>query len=128
MSPALDPGALLLPTSGPVAVRLEGCARVLDIDKRRIERALRQRVRYRYVRPLVVREVDGWRIVSPCCSRNIDAQGGVIDIAWLRNDPPVWRLYARNHAHSNWVEYERSEKIVELLDAICLDPQRVFWP
>jgi len=101
---------------------------VFDFDKRRIERALRQRVRYRYVRPQVVREIDGWRIVSPCCSRNIDAQGGVIDIAWLRNDPPNWRLYARDHARGIWVEFEQSEKLIELLDAICLDAQRKFWP
>ena len=103
-------------------------ARVFDMDRRRVERALRQRVRYRYVRPMVVREVDGWRIVSPCCSRNIDAQGGLIDIAWLRSEPPIWRLYARDHAHGIWVEHERSGQLLELLDVICLDPQRVFWP
>ncbi len=101
---------------------------MLDFDRRRIERALRERVRYRYVRPQVLRELDGWRIVSPCCSRNVDSRGGVIDIAWLRAQPPVWHLYSRDHARRVWVEQEHSEHLVELLDAICLDPKRVFWP
>ena len=119
------------PAAAPMAaasVARAVSALVLDMDRRRIERALRQRVRYRYVRPMVVRELDGWRIVSPCCSRNIDAQGGLIDIAWLCNEPPIWRLYARDHARAIWVEHERSQQLLDLLDVICLDPQRVFWP
>ncbi len=128
MSPALDLDAIFVPSFGSPATSPDGPGRVFDFDKRRIERALRQRVRYRYVRPKVLREVDGWRIVSPCCSRNIDADGGLIDIAWLRKDPPIWRLYARDHARGVWAERERSERLDELLDAICLDPQRVFWP
>jgi len=103
-------------------------SRVLDLDRLRIERALRHRVRYRYVHPQVVRVVDGWRIASPCCSRNVDAQGGVIDIAWLRLAPPIWHLYARDHARQMWIEQECSAHLYELLDTICLDPQRVFWP
>lgn len=124
MSPAPD---CEVPAATAPAAHAQA-ARVFDMDRGRIERALRQRVRYRYVRPQVMREVDGWRIVSPCCSRNVDADGGLIDIAWLRNDPPLWRLYARDHAHAIWVEHERSEQLCELLDAICLDPQRLFWP
>lgn len=101
---------------------------VVDLEGRRILRALRQRVRYRYVQPRVVREDEGWRVVSPCCSRNIDASGGEIDIALLRAEAPCWRLYARDHAQGCWVEVDRSASIHELLDALCLDPQRLFWP
>lgn len=104
------------------------CARVLEVDGRRIERALRHRVRYRYVTPRVLRETEGWRIVSPCCSRNIDSEGGVIDIALLVAEPPLWHLFARDHKRGLWVQYEQSERLAELLDALCLDPQRVFWP
>ena len=103
-------------------------ARVLEIDGRRIERALRHRVRYRYVHPRVVRAAEGWLIQSPCCSRNVDARGGLIDIALLRPEGEGWRLYARDHDHSAWVEQERSAQIHDLLDLLCLDPQRVFWP
>jgi hypothetical protein len=103
-------------------------ARILEIDGRRIERALRDRVRYRYVRPQVRREAEGWRIVSPCCSRNVDTEGGMIDIALLQPVPAGWRLYARDHEQDCWHEYEESDKLYDLLDAICLDPLRVFWP
>jgi hypothetical protein len=103
-------------------------ARVLSIDSRRILRALRHRVRYRYVQPEVVRDEAGWRIVSPCCSRNVDTSGGVIDIALLRFEAPLWRLCARDHALGTWVDVEESEQLSDLLDAICLDPKRQFWP
>ena len=106
----------------------EAAGTLLEIDRRRIESALRERVRYRYVRPKVLRDEDAWRIVSPCCSRNIDPTGGIIDVALLRFDPPEWRLYARDHAARKWIEAERSPRIRDLLDAVCLDPQRVFWP
>jgi hypothetical protein len=58
-------------------------ASVVDFTQRRIERALRERARYRYVSPRVLRDADGFRIESPCCSRNVDPGGGVIDIARL---------------------------------------------
>ena len=128
MSAALKSDPPAAPPIAAAAVPHAVPARVFDMDRRRIQRALRQRVRYRYVRPQVVAEVDGWRIVSPCCSRNIDAHGGVIDIALLRREPPIWRLYSRDHARAIWVEHEQSQQLLELLDVICLDPQRVFWP
>ena len=43
-----------------------------DLDRKRIERALKVRKRYRYVTPNVTTTVGGYRIESPCCSRNID--------------------------------------------------------
>jgi hypothetical protein len=104
-------------------------ARIVEIAGRLIERALRNRVRYRYVRPRVLRDDLGWRVVSPCCSRNVDSAGGVIDIALLQPSGPVgWRLYSRDHAGGAWVPRDESDRIQDLLDAICLDPERVFWP
>jgi hypothetical protein len=82
-------------------------ARVHDMDKVRIERALRHRIRYRYVQPQIERGETGWVITSPCCSRNIDPTGGVIDIAWVEPVEGAWALYFKE---------------------ICVDPMRVFWP
>lgn len=103
--------------------------RVLDFMRQRLQRALRQRVRYRYVRPRVLREGESFRIESPCCSRNVDATGGVIDIALLSPaTPPGWRLHARDHAAGIWVLQHESQQLDELLDLLCIDAQRVFWP
>ena len=52
-----------------------------DVDKKRIEKALRARKRYRYVTPQVEPAERGYRIVSPCCSRNVDPTGGIVDVA-----------------------------------------------
>lgn len=52
---------------------------VHDLLQRRLERALRERVRYRYVQPNVLIEGSSYRIQSPCCSRKVDPTGGVID-------------------------------------------------
>ena len=103
-------------------------APVFEITDRMIRRALRHRVRYRYVQPSVLRDAQGWRIVSPCCSRNADPDGGVIDIALLQRLGGGWRLYSRDHAASAWVAHEESEELQDLLDTLCLDPQRLFWP
>ncbi|TDV15752.1 DUF3024 domain-containing protein [Paraburkholderia caballeronis] len=107
------------PDDGPVA----------DFTQHRIERALRDRVRYRYVRPRVERQPDGYRIESPCCSRNVDPDGGVIDIARLARDASgLWRLHARDHATRRWVEQCASRDLTALLDILCADAARAFWP
>ena len=135
----MNNGAGASPTAAAPASPAGG--RVLDFMQRRLERALRQRVRYRYVRPRVLREGEGFRVESPCCSRNVDPSGGVIDIALL---VPVaaldargssgaraargWRLHARDHAARAWVLHHESAQLDELLDLLCVDAQRVFWP
>ncbi len=113
---------------------------VLDFMKLRLERALRQRLRYRYVRPSVLREGEGWRIEAPCCSRNVDPDGGVIDIALLApcathdslsqsgRVPQSWQLFARDHASGSLVPQHESERIDELMDLLCIDAQRIYWP
>lgn len=104
--------------------------RVADLTLRRVERALRERTRYRYVRPRVLRDETGWCIESPCCSRNVDPGGGVIAIARLmpRGPVPVWQLFARDHRAGSWILHTESEQLDELLDMICIDRERVFWP
>ena len=57
-----------------------------EFDRKRIERAIKARKRYRYVTPRVAATANGYRIESPCCSRNIDPEGGVVDVALLLYD------------------------------------------
>lgn len=101
---------------------------IRDLDARRIERALDQRVRYKYVHPRVLREGKGWKVVSPNCSRNIDRQGGEIDIAWLVPEPEAgWLLYSRDHALGCWLMRLQSPSLPALLTHLCEDPNREFW-
>lgn len=90
--------------------------------------ALRQRQRYRYVQPVVVQGEPGWRVVSPCCSRNVDPDGGVIDIAWLEPVGGRWRLHARDHRRQRWVMQAEGAALAPLLELLCADARRVFWP
>jgi hypothetical protein len=100
-----------------------------DLDRKRIERALKTRKRYRYVTPSVLPAVSGYRIESPCCSRNIDAEGGTIDVALLTYDaePGGWRLYHKDHAAGTWVFHSAYERLPALLDQLNKDEERVFW-
>lgn len=100
----------------------------LDLDVRRVQRALRGRRRYRYVRPQVLREADGLRIVSPCCSRNIDPQGGVIDIALLQWRNGRWHLFHKDHRQGCWQPHAAEARLPDLLQLLQNDEQRIFWP
>lgn len=100
-----------------------------DVDRKRIERALAQRRRYRYVSP-EVRAVDaGYRVTSPCCSRNIDKDGGVIDIALLEyaGETHRWRLYRKDHGRGLWLLYAEFNALAELLQRLNHDSERIFW-
>lgn len=99
-----------------------------EMDWRRIERALEKRVRYRYVRPVVEPEENGYRITSPCCSRNIDPSGGCIDIARLEYDELFdrWILYSKDHARGIWV-WQAEGRLHHLMVLLNADPQRTFW-
>ncbi|MDR3391319.1 MAG: DUF3024 domain-containing protein [Sulfuriferula sp.] len=100
-----------------------------EFDQRRIARMLEQRVRYRYVEPEVRAAGDGYQIVSPCCSRNIDASGGTIDIARLEYVAAegVWRLYHKDHKQGVWRMYAASSLLQMLITQLNEDPSRVFW-
>jgi len=108
--------------------RAQPPGKVHDLTARRIERALARRQRYRYVQPVVTAREDGWVISSPCCSRNVDPSGGEIDIAWLVPCPEGWALHARCHTDASWRLHSTSALLSELLESVCLDEARVFWP
>lgn len=107
---------------------LPGAARVHDLTARRIERALARRQRYRYVQPVVSADDGGWVVSSPCCSRNVDPLGGEIPIARFEPVRGGWVLHAHSHAQSRWVQHSTAEQLVELLDVVCRDESRLFWP
>jgi hypothetical protein len=110
-------------------------AAVVELDRLRIERALVRRARYRYVQPRVVAAGPaegargGWKIVSPNCSRNVDPDGGEIDIAWFE---PVghgrWALHARDHRHALWQLQAAALPMAEAIERVCRDPLGRFWP
>lgn len=107
-------------------------ATVLELDRARIERALAERTRYRYVRPCVEREGRGWKVTSPNCSRSIDREGGAIDVAWFEplgssgSGQAGWVLHRRDHQAGRWQPHSTGA-LPELLDALCLDREREFW-
>ena len=96
-----------------------------EVDRKRIIRALAKRRRYRYVTPEVLLVEAGYHIVSPCCSRNIDPEGGVIDIARLefRTARGVGSSTARQDAGSSTA----SSALAQILELLNEDPDRQFW-
>jgi hypothetical protein len=100
-----------------------------ELDCRRIERALRSRQRYRYVTPNVAGVAGGYLIESPCCSRNIEAEGGVIDVALLRYDNAgaAWQLSRKDHGRGVWVLHSTHQRLASVTDVLNADPERVFW-
>ncbi len=100
-----------------------------EFDYRRIQRALEQRRRYRYVTPIVLKTANGYRVQSPCCSRNVDPDGGVIDIALLLFDEGKgnWRLLRKDHSIGVWELDSEFRRLAELLDHLKEDAERRFW-
>ena len=129
---------MLAPTRMDDAALLPAASPVSDLMIHRLQRALRERVRYRYVEPLVLREGQSFRVQSPCCSRNVDPSGGLIDIALLTPGAPGagdetgaaggWSLSARDHLKSVWLTRLQGEPLDTVLDALCVDSERQFWP
>lgn len=99
-------------------------------DCRRIARLLESRRRYRYVEPRVVPIPNGYRIESPCCSRNVDPAGGVIDIALLehRSDQDCWALYRKAHPQDAWIIDSHHPSLSAVLALLNEDTDRLFWP
>jgi len=100
-----------------------------EFDFRRILRALEQRRRYRYVTPSLLKTANGYRIQSPCCSRNVDPDGGVVDVALLLFDADKgnWRLLRKDHALGVWEFDSEFPRLTELLAHLNEDPERRFW-
>jgi Protein of unknown function (DUF3024) len=100
-----------------------------EFDRKRIERDLRSRKRYRYVSPKVVPLTGGYLVESPCCSRNIDADGGVIDIAFLHYDATsaTWQLFRKDHGRETWELHSVYDRLTAATDELNTDPDRLFW-
>lgn len=97
-------------------------------ERKQIELAIRQRRRYRYVRASVRVVEEGILVESPCCSRRVDPAGGVIDIALLEHLPSgQWKLFRRDHTTGEWQLHSIHERLVDLLEPLKNDPERVFW-
>lgn len=105
------------------------CLHPNDLDRKRIERSLRTRKRYRYVSPRVAPVDDGYRIESPCCSRNIDPDGGIIDVALVVYDAEraAWQLFRKDHGAGGWELHSRHQRLPALLEVLVDDPERMFW-
>jgi hypothetical protein len=100
-----------------------------DLDRRRIERSLQTRNRYRYVTPQVATTIGGYRIESPCCSRNIDKDGGMVDVALLLHDSDgaQWELFRKDHANGRWQLDSTHQRLPSALERLNIDPERTFW-
>lgn len=100
-----------------------------DVDRKRIERLLKQRKRYRYVAPEVSAAAGGYRVRSPCCSRNVDSSGGMIDIARLEHDPGrnLWLLYRKDHCNDQWLPWGEFATLADAVQRLNQDPERIFW-
>lgn len=100
-----------------------------EFDRKRIDRAIRQRRRYRYVEPKVVGADHGYRIESACCSRNVDPDGGVVDIALVLHDADSgnWHLFRKNHGADTWELDSTHPRLPPLLDLLNEDQDRKFW-
>lgn len=97
-------------------------------ERKQVERAVKERARYLYVSP-AVRTVDGgFRIESPCCSRRVDAGGGVVDIALIQcPQPRVWELYRKDHSAARWMPHKSYNWLCDLLEELKTDPEQKFW-
>ncbi|MFZ2207719.1 MAG: hypothetical protein WAV22_03515 [Porticoccaceae bacterium] len=101
-----------------------------EFDCRRIARLLESRRRYRYVEPRVVPIPNGYRIESPCCSRNVDPAGGIIDIALIEHhsQQDSWALYRKAHPQDAWIIDSRHPSLSAVLALLNEDTARLFWP
>jgi hypothetical protein len=100
-----------------------------EFDRKRIERALRSRKRYRYVSPRVRPVAGGYLIESPCCSRNIDPEGGTIDVALIHHDAQsaVWKLFRKDHTAKAWELHSLHQRLDAVTGELNEDPERLFW-
>lgn len=100
-----------------------------DLDRKRIERALEARERYRYVKANIHFAENGYRVEAPCCSRRIDPAGGIVDVALIEylDESSMWRLHQKNHDFGEWDYYGTYGHLSELLDRLVQDPHREFW-
>ncbi len=114
----------------PTGFAFGDAAQPNEMDLRRVVRALARRARYRYVTPWVEPCATGYRVMSPCCSRRVAPDGGMIDIAWIEfeRERGLWRLHSRNHDDERWCFYKEWHGLGQLLDCLNEDAEHTFWP
>ncbi|MGY3238015.1 hypothetical protein ACVWZ4_001327 [Bradyrhizobium sp. USDA 4472] len=100
-----------------------------ELDRKRIERGLCERKRYLYVSPSVRLVRGGYLIESPCCSRNIDKDGALVDVALILYDAVsgIWKLFRKNHAVGIWEIYSLYDRLTPAIEELSADPERLFW-
>lgn len=100
-----------------------------EVDRKRIERGLRGRKRYRYVQPVVTGVEGGYLVQSPCCSRTVDAEGGLIDVARFEYslERRAWHLLRRDRDRECWEQYGEFSALAGAIEMLNHDPERVFW-
>ena len=100
-----------------------------ELDMRRIAKGLAKRKRYRYVLPSVRETAGGYLIESPCCSRTVDPDGGVIDVARIEYHCGAlpWQLFERDHGRGSWKLHSAHANLSEVLECLNVDAQREFW-
>ncbi|WP_426441251.1 hypothetical protein [Bradyrhizobium genosp. P] len=100
-----------------------------ELDRKRIEQALSARKRYRWVSPHVEPLTSGYLVASPCCSRNIDTEGGLVDVALIHYDrlSAIWKLFRKDHALGIWEFHSVHLRLGAVTDEINADLDKVFW-
>ncbi|MCK1417296.1 MULTISPECIES: DUF3024 domain-containing protein [unclassified Bradyrhizobium] len=96
-----------------------------ELDRKRIERALISRKHSPSVTPVKA----GYLIESPCCSRNIENDGGQMEVALFHYDAVsgIWKLFFKNHARGSWKFYSIFHRLASAIDELNTDPERLFW-
>lgn len=104
------------------------CPHPNEVDRKRIEKALGDRERYKYVAPQIIPAEEGYIVRSPCCSRTVDPEGGEIDIARIEfQSGGFWRLYRMDDAVGRWRAHSEYLSLALLLARLAADPAREFW-
>jgi hypothetical protein len=115
-------------TSNASKAPLIGTHQPNAFDRKHVERALKERDRYLYVTPALRVVEGGFRIESPCCSRRVDADGGVVDVALLLcMRPGEWKLYRKDHSGARWLLHGTYKWLSDLLEELKKDPQQKIW-
>ena len=106
----------------------EVCPHPNEVDRKRIEKTLAERDRYKYVAPKVLPDAEGYLVRSPCCSRSVDPEGGEIDIARIEyQSGDFWRLYQKDDENKYWRPHSEYLSLPMLLARLIADPKKEFW-
>jgi hypothetical protein len=110
------------------SIYLSECPHPNELDRKRIEKNLAERTRYKYVAPKVMPDIEGYIVRSPCCSRTVDPTGGEIDIARIEfQEEGFWRLYRKDDEKKRWMPHSEYISLNVLIKRLTSDTKREFW-